>query len=367
MQSRLNRWLLAFGFWTLVGVFYSSKKSIRGVPSDWVSSFKNAMPQWYIWGLLAPAIIAVDRRLPVPRDALFQRALWHLPIGALFTCAFLYVESWTEALLGLRPDGLTLSPRILLEGWGGGFHWNLLIYWVILGAYSAYDYYKRDQERQVREAELEKLLAESRLDALRSQLHPHFLFNALNTVSAHVETDPRGARRMLEQLGELLRLSLDHSEEQEIPLEQELAFLERYLAIQKARFEDRLDVQVDADADTLDGMAPTFVLQPLVENAIRHGVSTRSSKGAIAVTARRDNGSLHLRVSDNGPGLPQDWDFEADAGVGLRNTSERLRRLYADRQSLDISSRSEGGVDVELTLPYRPANGRNGKAQNGHR
>lgn len=367
MKSRLQRWLAAFGFWTLVGLFYSSKKSIRGQPSDWVSSFKNAMPQWYIWGFLAPLIIVVDKRLPVPREALFRRALWHIPIGAVFTGLFLYLESWSEALLGLRPDGLTLSPQVLVDGWRGGFHWNLLIYWVILGAYCAYDYYSRYQERRVREAELETLLAESRLDNLRAQLHPHFLFNALNAVSAQIENDPRGARRTLEQLGELLRLSLDHSESQEIPLEQELAFLDRYLAIQKTRFDDRLDVSIDADPDALDALAPTFVLQPLVENAIRHGVALRSLKGSIAIEARRENGSLRLRVADDGPGLPRGWSFERDAGVGLRNTRERLRRLYNGDHSFHIAAEPGSGTAVEMTLPYRAANGDHANDQNGRR
>ena len=353
LEKRWARWVAAFGFWTVIGIFYGSKRSMRGVPTDWFTSYKNAMPQWYVWGLLAPLIIAVDRRLPVSRDALGRRLVWHLPLAAVFTGLFLYGEAWADTLLGMRDDGLTLSPRILAQGFQGGFHWNLLIYWAIVGVYLAYDYYERYQERRLEAVQLEKLLAESRLSALQTQLHPHFLFNALNTVSAHVERDPRGARRMLEQLGDLLRLSLDHADRQEITLEEELEFLERYLAIQRARFEDRLEVQVDADADALEAKTPSLVLQPLVENAIRFGVEPRSVQGRITVEASRSNGDLRLRVTDDGPGLPQDFDPQSSTGVGLRNTRERLRRLYGEEQSFAIRNRNGGGVEVEMSLPYR--------------
>jgi LytS/YehU family sensor histidine kinase len=203
----------------------------------------------------------------------------------------------------------------------------------------------------VRTAELERLLAQSRLEMLRTQLHPHFLFNALNAISANVESAPRTARWMLEQLGDLLRLALDHAEDQVIPLQRELAFVDRYMKLQKIRYEDRLDVVLDVDPLALHALVPTFILQPLLENAIRHGIATRSTPGQIEIQAWCEGERLHLSVRDDGPGLAADWDLERCAGVGLSNTRERLRRLYGDGQSFHIEAPVGGGVQVDLRLP----------------
>lgn len=350
MDKRWVRWVLAFGFWTAVVLFYSTRTGRLGQELDFAVSLKRAMAQWYVWALLTPFIIAIDRRLPVTREALGRRLLFHIPLSVVFTYAYLYLSAWGRSLLLVGREPFAWNFDILLASWGGAFHWGVLIYWVIVGAYGAYDYYSEYKERQLKAARLERLLAESRLDALRTQLHPHFLFNALNAISAHVESDPRTARRMLEQLGELLRLSLDHAEDQEIPLEQEIAFLERYLAIQKVRFEDRLDVAWNVNPEVLHTLVPTFVLQPLVENAIRHGVSSRTDKGSIEVAAWRDNGRVHLRVSDDGPGLPAGWT----QGVGLSNTIERLRSLYPENEhSFDITGKAGEGTRVDLSIPLR--------------
>lgn len=161
---------------------------------------------------------------------------------------------------------------------------------------------------------------------------------------------------MLEQLGDLLRQSLEHSEDQEIPLEQELAFLERYLAIQKVRFEDRLEVEMEIDVGVVHGLVPTFILQPLVENAIRHGVAPRTSKGTIKVAAWESDGRLHLRVQDDGPGMPEGWKPSHNHGVGLTNTRERLRRLYGESEhNFEIVSEPGAGVQVDISFPFRDA------------
>src|SRR5205085_7447075 len=211
------------------------------------------------------------------------------------------------------------------------------------------------RERQVRTAELERLLAESRLNTLRSQLHPHFLFNTLNAISAHVEHNPRIARRMLEQLGDLLRLSLEHADEQEIPLQKELAFLELYLAVQHVRFEERLDVEMSIEPATLTCLAPTFVLQPLVENAIKHGIASRTARGLVRISAWRENTTLRLQVIDDGPGLPDGWHLETNQGVGLCNTVKRLEHLYGSAHHISIANRASGGVSVDVSLPLHTA------------
>jgi two-component system LytT family sensor kinase len=349
------RWALAFVGWTFIGLFYSTKMAIHGRSVGYGDSLKYSLAQWYIWGVLTPVIMSVDRRLPAPRDAVLQRALFHVPLSFLFTTLYVYALEGAQSLLGL-PNDFALSPRLLQTTWlGGGFHWNYLVYWLIVGMYAAYDYASALKERHVRTAELERLLAESRLNTLRSQLHPHFLFNTLNAVSAHVERNPRVARRMLEQLGGLLRLSLEHADEQEIPLEKELAFLDQYLALQKVRFEDRLEVEMSIEPLTLTCLVPTFLLQPLVENAIKHGIASRTARGLMRISAWRDNSTLRLQVMDDGPGLPDGWDSDSHQGVGLCNTRERLDHLYGSAHQISIANRATCGVSVDVSLPFNAA------------
>jgi two-component system, LytTR family, sensor kinase len=198
------------------------------------------------------------------------------------------------------------------------------------------------------------LVSEARLETLRAKLHPHFLFNTLNTISAHVENDPRTARRMLEQLGQLLRFSLAYADDQEIRLEQEIEFIERYLDLQKTRFEDRLSTTVSVDPRVLDALVPTLILQPLVENAIRYSTAIRSGKSLVKVQAWKESGRVHIRVLDDGPGMPADWDPERDVGIGISNTRERLKRLYGEReQRFEIQSDPGHGVQVDLSFPFR--------------
>ena len=363
IRNPWKRWLAGFAFWTLVGLFFATKAGIQGQPAPPAAVFERSMVQWYLWGLLAALVVRIDRILPASREALFQRFFWHIPLG--FAIAFVQIACTRFVISGLREGAADLgSLKVAFsEALQGGIHWQLLVYWLIVGVYYAYDYHARLQERQVRTAELERMLAESSLRNLRSQLHPHFLFNALNAISSHVERDPRTARRMLEQLGDLLRLSLEHAEDQEISLEDEMAFLERYLGIQKARFEDRLDVRFDVSPEARQALAPTFVLQPLVENAVQHGIAQRSNGGSIHVKAWRDNGSLKLRVTDDGPGLPAGWR----EGVGLANTRERLRRLYGEDGSFAIEGAPGAGVRVEVALPYHEQPNGHGGSANGHR
>jgi two-component system LytT family sensor kinase len=346
-DGRTRHWLTAFAFWTLVILVYSTGTQLQGEPLNWGQSIRSALAAWVSWVLLVPLIVHVDRRLPVARDALIPRLLFHVPLSFVFAIAFRYLHYGASLVLRAPVDAalLTGGPLTLFDR----FIW--LVYWVIVGGYVASEYQDQIRDRKVRTAELERLLAQSRLETLRTQLNPHFLFNALNAISAHVEGAPRTARWMLAQLGDLLRLSLDHAEEQEIPLQQELAFVDRYLKLQKIRYEDRLDVIVDAEPSALRALVPTFILQPLLENAIRHGIATRSAPGLIEIQAWREGDWLHLTVRDDGPGLPPGWKADEGFGVGLSNTRERLRRLYGDNHTFGISAPPPGGVQVDLKLP----------------
>jgi LytS/YehU family sensor histidine kinase len=227
------------------------------------------------------------------------------------------------------------------------------LYAIVAGVTIAFEHYRHRQEQRIATADLERRVTESRLDALRTQLHPHFLFNALNTISAHLEQDPRTARWMLEQLGSLLRMSLEYAREQETSLERELAFIECYVELQKVRFEDRIDVITNIAPDVRGALVPSLILQPLVENAIRHGLASDAVDGQIEIRAWRERESLRLSVHDDGPGLPADWDPERGFGVGLSNTRERLHRLYGDGQRFEIAGHPGAGVRVALTLPFR--------------
>jgi signal transduction histidine kinase len=351
-DGRSRHWLAAFAFWTLVVLVYSTGSEMRGQPLSWQESLRAALAAWLSWVLLVPLIVRVDRLLPVPRDTLIPRLLPHVPLSLVFTVAFTYLFHGTSLLLRVPVDA-----ELYAGGPFGLLHrFNWLVYWVIVGGYVASEYQDQIRDRKIRTAELERLLAQSRLETLRTQLNPHFLFNALNAISAHVEGAPRTARWMLEQLGDLLRLSLDHADEQEIPLQQELAFVDRYLKLQKIRYEDRLDVIVDVDPLAVRALVPTFILQPLLENAIRHGIATRSVPGQIEIQGWCDDASLHLSVRDDGPGLPKGWDAEKGLGVGLANTRERLRRLYGDDQQFRIAGAPGAGVQVDLRIPLRYAN-----------
>lgn len=225
----------------------------------------------------------------------------------------------------------------------------------ILAAGLARDYSRRYRARQAQTARLEAQLAEARLDALRRQLDPHFLFNTLNAVSSLVERDPRGVRRMIARLSDLLRFSIEGSDAPEMSLERELELLQRYLDIMQVRFQGRLEVAIDADATARSAMVPSMILQPIVENAIKHGVSQLEGVGRITIDARVENRELVVRVSDNGPGLQGRDTSLATEGVGLRNTRSRLEQLYAGRARLTIGDHPGGGAEAELVIPFHTA------------
>jgi two-component system LytT family sensor kinase len=338
-------------FWTGLGVFFASQLYLGGVP--WSVALSFSMPRWYAWGLLTPGVFWVDRRLGRNRG-LTARVLLHIPLGIGWTCLSIVIRLVSRPLRG------SPLPPSVAEFFLERFYWDLLIYAVIAGVAISRDYASqvRQREREAHElaletTDLERRLVEARLQSLRAQLQPHFLFNALNTISSFTETNPQTARRLMGQLGDLLRASLTHASRPLVTLGEELTFLDDYLAIESARFEGRITVSVHVDDDLLDAMVPSFLLQPLVENAIRHGVAPRLSGGQVEVTATRDGSVLKLRVRDDGVGLIPDWQLHQNAGVGLGNVASRLEHLYGQRDLLRIAPVASGGVEVQLDLPLR--------------
>jgi LytS/YehU family sensor histidine kinase len=256
-----------------------------------------------------------------------------------------------RAALGAWQSGAPFDEAfrpLLVKTW----HFNLLIYWVIVAVSQAFDYYRKYRERELHAAELEKHLVQAKLQALQMQLNPHFLFNTLHSISSLMHKDVEAADRMIMRLSDLLRAALDSADTQEVSLRKELELLELYLGIEQIRFGDRLTVKMQVAPDALEGQVPNFILQPLVENAIRHGIEPRTRPGRIELHARRQADELTLTVCDNGKGLPDAKPTRE--GVGLSNTRARLRELYGEAHRFELCAGPEGGLRIEMTIPYRP-------------
>jgi two-component system, LytTR family, sensor kinase len=358
-KTNARRWteriLFAAALWTSIGFIFALPNFGMGPRRVVVLS---ALALWWSWGLLAFVIIAVDARLPFSAVQLRRRIAAHVFLSVVFTSLFVYVLVAMRAVLGLQNWSTVREPHLFANALRGMFLWNLLIYWVIAGGWLAYRYNQSYVSSELRSERLERQFSEARLNVLRMQLNPHFLFNALNTISSQVERDPRLARAMIEHLGDLLRLSLESKDKQEVPLAEEMEFLEHYIAIQKIRFGEHLKIKVAVMPEARTASVPSLFLQPLVENAIRHGVSMRSSGGTVEISALRADGRVKIRVADDGVGLPGGWDLEKSAGLGLSATRERIAGLYPDARSrFSIRNREGGGTEVEVDIPFRVADG----------
>jgi sensor histidine kinase YesM len=284
--------------------------------------------------------------------------LVHLPASIVIALLQQAIDTFFLTKLGYPPNRQFNS---FLEAYQFfvfiNLHLSILIYWGVVGIKSAFSYYQKYRERELQTSKLEARLAQSRLQVLKMQLHPHFLFNTLNAVSELIYKDPESAERMIGDLSDLLRLSFENLEVQEISLKQELEFLEKYLEIEQMRFHDRLRVEMNIAPETLDAKVPNMILQPLVENAIKHGLAPRSEGGVIEIGAARNNGSLELSVSDNGIGVPFGDVDNLHEGVGLSNTKRRLKHLYGDRHRFDLAAAAKNGLSVNLTIPYQEMEG----------
>jgi two-component system, LytTR family, sensor kinase len=351
-RSGVGRAALLAVLWTLVGVVFALPNAGgSGIP---LPALGSSLTQWWAWGLLAPLVAAVDRRLPFSDRHLARRLAAHLGLSLGFTMLYVYLAAALRATVQLMPWSGVFTTQLLANALSGMYLWGWLIYWIILGGWLALDYYERFVTSELRRERLERRFSEARLNNLRLQLDPHFLFNALNTVSSQLERDPRLARRMIEHLGDLLRLSLDSKDRQEVTLTEELAFLDHYLAIQRIRFGDHLRIETDVAAEVRHAAVPSLILQPLVENAVRHGLASRAGGGTVTVTARPAGDRLEIRVQDDGVGLPRGWQLETGAGVGLSVTRERIAELHPNGSSrFTVTSRFSGGTNVDISLPLR--------------
>jgi signal transduction histidine kinase len=306
---------------------------------------------WYTWGLLGLFVFRLSRRFPLETHHWPKRLVVHVVACLAFVALKIVVDyPIIRYLYCPRPQTLTF-PVFLLMGLRGPFLRYTLYYWAMIGVSHALDYYGKYREGELRAARLEAGLARARLQLLKTQLHPHFLFNTLNAISALVHTDVEAADHMLARLGDLLRLTLEDFGLHEAPLSRELEILRSYLDIEQVRLGSRLRVEWSIDPDTTDALVPTFLLQPLVENAIRHGIAPYPVPGRIEIRAERDSSTLCLQVRDNGPGLPA--EVCNGNGVGLANTRARLFHLYRTAQQLEVQNDPAGGCVARITLPFR--------------
>jgi sensor histidine kinase YesM len=355
-QRRWVKWGLILGCWTLFGLFFTSQEYIRqtyyGRPFEWRSMLAVWLGSAYLWAALTPFILYLTRRFPIEKGRWLRGILAHLLLGVIFSLIELLGFVSVGPLLGLPP-----LRKSFLSSYAAAFvidfHWDLLTYWAIVGLIHAFDYYRKYQERELKASQLQTQLAQAQLSALKMQLHPHFLFNTLNAIVVLVRKNSnQAAADMLTGLSELLRYTLENTGAQEVSLKQEIEFLERYLEIERVRFQDRMRVVMKIDQETLDAQVPSLILQPLVENAIRHGIGKRAVAGLVEISARRQDGMLRLQVRDDGPGLPNNGAEVNGRGIGLQNTRARLEQLYGSAQRFDLHNEASGGAVATLTIPF---------------
>ena len=344
----LPLWIFGLVAWTTLGLLSAAQRIAGalylGRPAEWGTVLANSLADWWSCGLFTPAFVWLVRRFPIRGGGWWKAALVHVAASAVFVVC--KVTIYAPIFRWINPG----VHRSTAEMFAFGFYGDFLGYWAAIGVLHAVEYYREARAREVEAASLDGALRAAELETLRAQLQPHFLFNTLQAISTLIHRDPPAADRMLTDLGDLLRTSLTSAAAQEVSLADELAFLRRYLDIMAVRFGDRLEVTVSVPDDLLPATVPSLALQPLVENAIRHGMANRDDVGHVLVDARRENSRLMLAVTDDGPGLPSG---PAPDGVGLANTRERLRRLYGAEGSVEVRARAGGGTISTLAMPLR--------------
>jgi two-component system, LytTR family, sensor kinase len=368
MMGRFDRRLMRYGayvvIWTIFGVFFFtqdlSRKLFWADPTPWWHYLISWLVGVWLLAGLTPSILALGRRWPIERRGWPARLALHGALSVAFAAVQVVAVSALSPHIGfIGPIPAGSFTEILPVLMVISLHNNIVSYWVILGVQHGLRYYRRYQEREkqalrleLHTAGLETQLVRARLGALKMQLQPHFLFNTMNAIMVLVRQQ-RGpeAEETIARLCDLLRFVLDDALAQEVPLRRELEYLGLYLSIEQLRFADRLRVVVDADPAVLDAAVPHMGLQPLVENAIRHGIGQNEAGGTIRLTAHRVDETLVVEVTDDGPGLPPPGPAPR-RGIGLDNTRARLRQLYGDQASLSIANGEPCGAVVRVVLPY---------------
>ena len=338
-----------FSGWTLLALLFAPQTYLANLraprPLTWTEAFIANSALFYVWAVLTPLVMWLGRRFPIDRGRIPARVAVHFAASLAVTVIHLVGVSQLNMLVMSNPQEYRPPvPAIaLIVGYGAT---DVMIYWGLLAAGHAVVYFRRYQDREFR-------LVQAQLHSLRTQLHPHFLFNTLNAIAELIYQDPPRAERTVTQLSDLLRQALNRADDHEIPLSEEIDFLHKYVAIQQTLLQERLTVHWEVAPDTAAAFVPAMILQPVVENAVQHGIAPRASGGTLRLTVQRDGDMLFLQVQDDGVGLA--GHVPMGDGVGLSNTRARLRHLYGDRHTCDIEPSPGGGVTVTMRLPFREA------------
>jgi sensor histidine kinase YesM len=308
----------------------------------------------YLWFALTPLVIWLSRSFRIESGQRFKTLAVHFLASVVFLLIQVLLFTVISTPFGWYAHLTPFWTRyfLLILNFTPS---DVMFYWGIVVIEHALDYYQKLQERELRASQLEAQLAQSQLQVLKMQLHPHFLFNTLNAISALIRESPDEADEMVSRLGDLLRMTLETAGLQEVPFKKELEFLKHYLDIEQTRFQDRLTVEMAIEPDTLDGLVPSMILQPLVENSVRHGVAPRREGGCIKIKAWRHHSLLRLEVEDDGPGLS--GDAPPKERVGLTNTRARVSNLYGDEHGLRLRHAAGGGLVVSLSIPFKTVSG----------
>lgn len=363
VKKNWKKWLAAWGLWTCLGVYFASELSISanyrgGIDiSFWEALFVSVI-KVHIWFFLSLFIVKLSGYYLPTRKTFLVNLLKHLPWGILFSLVHLILYYTFAFLLGrILQLGFVreYSIRLMVNDFFNGF----LLYWLIVGFISMLQYRQLYQERKQQTSRLENQLTSTQLQSLKMQLRPHFLFNTLNSISTLIDDDPKSAQKMLSKLSTLLRLTLESRDTEMVDLPGELVFIQNYLAIQKYRYGDRLQVSIDIDRDSRNARVPYMILQPLVENAVKYAVAPFKKGGEIRIGSHRENKKLHLRVMDNGPGLKEDIRSVIKQGTGLKNVKERLQYIYGKKGfEFKLKNGPESGLTVEITIPFVKSKGK---------
>jgi two-component system LytT family sensor kinase len=358
-RTYLKTWVIISAVWVILGLIWAGPIyfEVQGMNHAAWRIFTWGILLWFAWAPLTPVMAWLARRFSLVGEKWLRNLAVHLPAFVLISAA--HSAAGTALLLNLKPyddmgpNPMSFWPRFISRT-TGQLGSDLLIYGGVIGICYALDYYRKYREREYLATRLEAQLAQAQLESLRMQLHPHFLFNTLNGIVGLVRDNKnQTAVNMLVGLSDLLRHTLEHSSKQEIELRHEINFIKLYLSIQQMRFSDRLRIQYDIHPATTKAMVPNLILQPLTENALRHGIARSADSGTVGISSALENGHVRLTVYDDGAGLPDDWQMKSSAGIGLANTAARLQQLYDDDHQFDIRNRPAGGVEVTIVLPFK--------------
>ncbi len=358
-RSGSSRWIWIFAIWFSIGLFDATQTvfSMRaqGMHHAWIKLFVTLLFEWVPIALATPFILSLARRFPPVRLASFKTWIVHLPTACAVCLASSVWISGFEQMLD--PWANPTGPGHFLHQVSYRFWSGLPSYFILYIATLVIAYALQSRERLAQQetetARLSEALSKAQLNALRRQIEPHFLFNTLNAIAALVrEGRNQAAVNMIAGLSDFLRRVVDDTNRQEVPLSEEIEYVRKYLDIQKSRFTDRLAVRVDVPTELLQSQVPSFILQPMVENAIKHGISKRAQGGEVRISASRSNGSLLLKVYNDGPAVALDNPGER-AGVGIANVRSRLQGLYGKEFELKLKNEGPQGVEALLCLPFR--------------